>query len=113
MGQIRDFRGLSIRSFDQSGSYTLGLKEQLIFPEINYEDINNTLGFSITFNFSSLKLTKKVGKENKILGCVVLMSLLRFPFNDCGYYDLSISNRNIEENWKKKKHLKRKRWSTE
>ena len=47
--QIRDFRGLSLRSFDKAGNYTLGLKEQLIFPEIDYEDVEQTQGFTITY----------------------------------------------------------------
>merc|ERR1711966_112306 len=46
--QIRDFRGLSLRSFDKAGNYTFGLKEQLIFPEINYEDVDQAQGFTIT-----------------------------------------------------------------
>jgi large subunit ribosomal protein L5 len=46
--QIRDFRGLSVRSFDKAGNYTFGLKEQLIFPEINYEDVDQAQGFTIT-----------------------------------------------------------------
>merc|ERR1712232_105576 len=45
--QIRDFRGLSLRSFDKAGNYTFGLKEQLIFPEIDYDDVNQTQGFTI------------------------------------------------------------------
>jgi large subunit ribosomal protein L5 len=52
--QIRDFRGLSIRSFDKAGNYTLGLKEQLIFPEIDYEDVDQVQGFSITIVLSTL-----------------------------------------------------------
>ena len=43
--QIRDFRGLSLRSFDKAGNYTLGLKEQLIFPEIEYDDVEQMTGF--------------------------------------------------------------------
>ena len=45
--QIRDFRGLSLRSFDKAGNYTLGLKEQLIFPEIDYDDVDQVQGFTI------------------------------------------------------------------
>jgi len=47
--QIRDFRGLSLRSFDKSGNYTFGLKEQLIFPEVDYEEVEQTQGFTINF----------------------------------------------------------------
>ena len=46
--QIRDFRGLSVRSFDKAGNYSFGLKEQLIFPEINYDDVDQLQGFTIT-----------------------------------------------------------------
>lgn len=45
--RVRDFRGLSPRSFDGRGNYALGLKEQLVFPEINYEDIDDVRGMDI------------------------------------------------------------------
>jgi large subunit ribosomal protein L5 len=47
--RVRDFRGLSDRSFDGRGNYTLGVKEQIIFPEINVDKINKILGMDITF----------------------------------------------------------------
>jgi large subunit ribosomal protein L5 len=47
--RIRDFRGLSTRSFDGRGNYSLGLKEQMIFPEINYDDVEQIHGMDITF----------------------------------------------------------------
>lgn len=46
--RIRDFRGLNPRSFDGSGNYSLGLTEQLVFPEIDYDDIDATRGMDIT-----------------------------------------------------------------
>lgn len=46
--RVRDFRGISANSFDGRGNYTLGLKEQLIFPEINYDDIDELRGMDIT-----------------------------------------------------------------
>jgi large subunit ribosomal protein L5 len=46
--RIRDFRGLSPRSFDGRGSYTLGVKEQIIFPEIDYDKIDKLRGMDIT-----------------------------------------------------------------
>jgi large subunit ribosomal protein L5 len=46
--RIRDFRGLSTRSFDGRGNYSIGLKEQMIFPEINYDDIEMIHGMDIT-----------------------------------------------------------------
>src|SRR3954462_14624705 len=47
--RIRDFKGLSTRSFDGRGNYSLGIKEQMIFPEINYDDIEQIHGMDITF----------------------------------------------------------------
>ncbi|MFC1771303.1 50S ribosomal protein L5 [Candidatus Margulisiibacteriota bacterium] len=46
--KIRDFRGVPINSFDGRGNYTLGIKESLIFPEINYDQIDKIRGFDIT-----------------------------------------------------------------
>jgi large subunit ribosomal protein L5 len=46
--RVRDFRGISPDSFDGRGNYTLGLKEQLIFPEINYDDVDTVRGMEIT-----------------------------------------------------------------
>jgi large subunit ribosomal protein L5 len=48
MPRIRDFRGVNPRSFDGRGNYTLGVKEQVIFPEINYDEIDQTRGLDIT-----------------------------------------------------------------
>lgn len=46
--RIRDFRGISPKSFDGRGNYSLGVKEQLIFPEINYDSIDQIRGFDIS-----------------------------------------------------------------
>ena len=46
---MRDFRGISPKSFDGRGNYTLGITEQLIFPEIDYDKIDRTRGMDITF----------------------------------------------------------------
>jgi len=46
--RIRDFRGLNPKSFDQRGNYTFGINEQLIFPEISYDDVDTTRGMDIT-----------------------------------------------------------------
>tara|TARA_B100001123_G_C14878037_1_gene854818 strand:+ start:188 stop:757 length:570 start_codon:yes stop_codon:yes gene_type:complete len=46
--RIRDFRGLSPRSFDGNGNYTFGVTEQLIFPEVNYDKVDRTRGMDIT-----------------------------------------------------------------
>lgn len=45
--RVRDFRGVSTASFDGQGNYTLGIKEQLIFPEINYDKVNRSRGMDI------------------------------------------------------------------
>ena len=45
--RVRDFRGVSTRSFDGRGNYTLGVKEQLIFPEINFDDVDKVRGLDI------------------------------------------------------------------
>ena len=45
--QIRDFRGLSPKSFDGRGNYSLGIREQLIFPEINYDDVSQVRGLDV------------------------------------------------------------------
>ena len=47
--KIRDFRGVSRRAFDNQANYTLGLKEQLIFPEVDYDKVDKVRGFNITF----------------------------------------------------------------
>lgn len=47
--RLRDFRGLPLAAFDPTGNYNLGLTEQTVFPEINYEDANLTHGIQITF----------------------------------------------------------------
>src|SRR5690349_17736008 len=49
MPRVRDFRGISTRSFDGRGNYSLGVKEQMIFPEINYDEIESIHGMDITF----------------------------------------------------------------
>lgn len=53
--RIRDFRGLPTRSFDGRGNYTMGVKEQIIFPEINYDRVNKIHGMDITFVTSTDK----------------------------------------------------------
>jgi large subunit ribosomal protein L5 len=48
MPRIRDFKGVSPKSFDGRGNYSLGIREQIIFPEINYERVDKVRGFTIT-----------------------------------------------------------------
>ena len=111
--QIRDFRGLSLRSFDKAGNYTFGLKEQLIFPEVDYDDVDQTQGVTINIilEHSSPKYNSK--SMDKILNGMILFKFLRFPLNDCGYYEKYSSFSEVNQVWDRKKHLKRKRWSQE
>jgi large subunit ribosomal protein L5 len=51
--RIRDFRGLSPRSFDGRGNYSLGIREQIIFPEINYDDIQQVRGLDVAITTSA------------------------------------------------------------
>ena len=48
MPRVRDFKGLSKKSFDKSGNYSIGLKEQIIFPEIDYDKIDKVRGMDIS-----------------------------------------------------------------
>ena len=65
--RVRDFRGISDKSFDGRGNYSLGIKEQIIFPEINLDRINKVTGMDITFVTSAntdaeaLALLKELG----------------------------------------------------
>ena len=65
--RIRDFRGVNTRSFDGRGNYTLGVKEQMIFPEINYDMVDQIHGMDITFvttttrDDQALALLKELG----------------------------------------------------
>lgn len=60
--RVRDFRGVSPKSFDGRGNYALGLKEQLVFPEINYDQVEATRGMDII-----IVTTAKTDKEAKAL----------------------------------------------
>lgn len=69
--RIRDFRGVSAESFDKSGNYTLGMNEQNIFPEIEYDRITRTQGMDITFVIKNIE-SKEQAKE--------LLRLFGMPF---------------------------------
>lgn len=64
--RIRDFRGLSDNSFDQAGNYSLGLTEQSIFPEIDYDKLSRTQGMDITFVIKNSK-SKEHSKQLLVL----------------------------------------------
>jgi large subunit ribosomal protein L5 len=68
--RIRDFRGLEPRSFDGRGNYTMGLKEQIIFPEINYEKVGRVRGLDVTIVTTAR--TDEEGRE--------LLRLMNMPF---------------------------------
>ncbi|MCK4539030.1 MAG: 50S ribosomal protein L5 [Candidatus Krumholzibacteria bacterium] len=65
--RIRDFRGLNARSFDGNGNYTFGVKEQIIFPEINYDKILKVLGMDITI-VTSAKTDEEARELIMLLG---------------------------------------------
>ena len=111
--QIRDFRGLSLRSFDKAGNYSFGLKEQLIFPEVDYDDVDQIQGFTINIVLEHSSPKYKSKPIDKIVNGMILFKFLRFPLNDCGYYRKYSSFSEINQVWDQKKHLKRKRWSQE
>ena len=69
--RIRDFRGVSRDAFDQAGNYTLGISEQVIFPEIEYDKITRPQGMDITLVIKNAK-TKEQSKE--------LLRLFGMPF---------------------------------
>ena len=68
----RDFRGLNPKSFDEQGNYSMGIKEQIIFPEINYDNIDKIRGMDICINISA---------KNKI-DAKALLQALNFPFRN-------------------------------
>ena len=72
----RDFRGLNPKSFDEQGNYSMGIKEQIIFPEINYDNIDKIRGMDVCIN------TSANNKED----AKVLLEVLEFPFKSCLLY---------------------------
>ena len=68
--RIRDFRGLPDKSFDGHGNYSIGLTEQIIFPEIDYDKVNKIRGMNVTIVTSAA--TDEEGKE--------LLRLMKMPF---------------------------------
>ncbi len=68
--RIRDFRGMNPKSFDGQGNYSMGVKEQIIFPEIEYDKIDKLRGMDITIN-----TTAKTAEESR-----ALLAAFKFPF---------------------------------
>jgi large subunit ribosomal protein L5 len=65
--RVRDFRGVSARSFDGRGNYSLGIREQLIFPEINYDQIEKVRGMDIVF-VTTAKTDEEAREFLRLLG---------------------------------------------
>ena len=72
--RIRDFRGLSARSFDGRGNYSLGIREQIIFPEINYDDVDAVRGLDV-----AITTTAKTDEQ-----ALALLRELGLPFRTDG-----------------------------
>jgi large subunit ribosomal protein L5 len=72
--RIKDFRGLSANGFDKFGNYTFGIKEQIIFPEVNFDKVDKIRGLDITIVIKTLK------KEHSF----ELLKKLNFPFKEKG-----------------------------
>jgi len=70
--RVRDFRGVSSRAFDGRGNYNIGVKEQIIFPEVEYDKVDALRGLNI-----SITTTAKTDEE-----CKALLSGFRFPFKN-------------------------------
>ncbi|URJ31958.1 50S ribosomal protein L5 [Blochmannia endosymbiont of Camponotus modoc] len=70
MPRIRDFRGLSVKSFDGHGNYSIGIREQIIFPEIDYDTVDDMRGMDITITTSAIS-------DNE---AYALLTAFRFPF---------------------------------
>ena len=70
--RIRDFRGMNPRSFDGRGNYNMGVREQIIFPEIDYDKIDTLRGLDITFT-----TTAKTDQEGR-----ALLAAFNFPFRN-------------------------------
>ena len=68
--RIKDFRGLPHNAFDKSGNYTLGIKEHIIFPEVNFDKVDKIRGLDITIVISSINTDHSIALLNK----------LNFPF---------------------------------
>jgi len=72
LARVRDFKGVSGKAFDGKGNYTLGIKDQLIFPEINYDNVDKIKGMNITIVTSA-----KTDEEGK-----ALLKYLGMPFRN-------------------------------
>ena len=69
--RIKDFRGLSAKGFDKFGNYTFGIKEQIVFPEVNFDKVDKIRGLDVTV------VTSSNSKE----GTLELLKQFNFPIN--------------------------------
>jgi large subunit ribosomal protein L5 len=70
--RVRDFRGINPKSFDGRGNYSMGVKEQIIFPEIEYDKVDKVRGMDVT-----ITTTAKTNDEGR-----ALLKALQFPFRN-------------------------------
>ena len=70
--KVKDFRGLSLKGFDKFGNYSFGVKEHIIFPEVNFDKVEKIRGLDITIIMSSLN------KDHSL----ELLKNLNFPFKE-------------------------------
>lgn len=97
----RDFRGLDPRSFDGRGNYTIGIKEHIIFPEIDYDKVQKIRGLDIS-------ITTSASNDEEGLK---LLTALKFPFKNWGKYGKKINDRKRKQKAKNGwKVFKKKSW---
>ena len=72
IARVKDFRGLSANGFDKFGNFTFGIKEHIIFPEVNFDKVDKIRGLDITIVIKSIK------KDDSI----ELLKKLNFPFRE-------------------------------
>ena len=100
----RDFRGLDPRSFDGRGNYTIGIKEHIIFPEIDYDKVQKIRGLDIS-------ITTSASNDEEGLK---LLTALKYPFKNWGKYGKKINDRKREQKAKNGwKVFKKKSWFKE
>tara|TARA_B100000686_G_scaffold334692_1_gene402284 strand:+ start:4948 stop:5664 length:717 start_codon:yes stop_codon:yes gene_type:complete len=90
--RVRDFRGLSIKSFDGRGNYALGIKEQIVFPEISYDDVDAIRGLDIIICTSA--------KNNE--ASLALLKKFNFPFRNIVKEDVVKESSELKEELVKK-----------
>ena len=79
--RIRDFRGLNPRSFDGRGNYSMGVREQIIFPEVDYDEVDQTRGLDIT-----ITTTARTDEE-----CFALLAAFGMPFSREGRPETAVT----------------------